>query len=184
MQPIPFTNLYQQYLDCQSEIDQAIATTIKKSSFITGPDVTEFEKIFSDYVGAEDCASTSSCTTGLLCSMRALKIGIGDEVITTPHTFVATTEAIVSVGATPVFVDIDAHTHQIDLNLVEQAITSRTKAVLFVDIYGQCPDMIHELRRASHTSCIAHGSKILYWIETKTGNIRKVAHWLSMPGVS
>lgn len=168
MQPIPFTNLHQQYLDCQSEIDQAIATTIKKSSFITGPDVTEFEKMFSDYVGAEDCASTSSCTTGLLCSMRALKIGIGDEVITTPHTFVATTEAIVSVGATPVFVDIDAHTHQIDLNLVEQAITSRTKAVLFVDIYGQCPD-IDRLR----SLCDKHN---LYMVEDAAHSLGNTWH--------
>jgi dTDP-4-amino-4,6-dideoxygalactose transaminase len=138
---IPFTNLQQQYLDCRAEIDAAIARTIDSSSFITGPDVTEFESVMAAYVGAEDCASTGSGTMGLLCAMRALGIGPGDEVITTPHTFVATTEAIVSVGATPVFVDIDPDTHLIDLDLVVSRITARTRAIAFVDIYGQCPDL-------------------------------------------
>lgn len=140
---IPFVNLHQQYLDCKSEIDQAIQETIDSSSFITGPDVSKFEKTFAQYVGAEDCASTGSGTTALICALRALGIGPGDEVITTPHTFVATTEAIVMVGATPVFADIDPDTHLIDLYLTEQAITPYTRAILFVDIYGQCPDMEH-----------------------------------------
>lgn len=138
---IPFTNLHQQYLDCQREIDQAIQITISSSSFITGPDVTRFEKEISAYVGSEDCAGTGSGTTALLCSLRAAGIGPGDEVITTPHTFVATTEAIVSVGATPRFADIDPYTHLIDLDQVESMIGPRTRAILFVDIYGQCPDM-------------------------------------------
>ena len=138
---IPFTNLHQQYLDCKTEIDQAISNVIASSSYITGPDVTLFEKVMSEYVGSEDCASTGSGTTGLLCAMRALNIGAGDEVLTTPHTFVATTEAIVSVGATPIFVDIDPDTHLIDLDILESKITNKTRAVLFVDIYGQCPDM-------------------------------------------
>lgn len=138
---VPFTNLYQQYQDCKSDIDLAISRTISSSSFITGPDVTEFEKVMAAYVGAEDCASTGSGTTGLLCAMRALEIGPGDEVLTTPHTFVATTEAIVSVGATPIFVDIDPDTHLIDLDLLESQITTSTRAIAFVDIYGQCPDL-------------------------------------------
>ena len=138
---IPFTNLHQQYLDCKSEIDQAIADTIASSSFITGPDVTKFEQVMAQYIGVQDCASTGSGTTGLLCAMRALGIGPGDEILTTPHTFVATTEAIVSVGATPIFVDIDPDTHLIDLDLLELKITSRTRAIAFVDMYGQCPDL-------------------------------------------
>lgn len=138
---IPFTNLYQQYVDCKTEIDQAIQQTIQSSSFITGLDVTRFETKIAEYVGAEDCASTGSCTTALVCSLKAAGIGAGDQVLTTPHTFVATTEAIVTVGADPVFVDIDADTHLIDLNLLEQSITPQTRAVLFVDIYGQCPDL-------------------------------------------
>lgn len=138
---IPFTNLYQQYLDCQSEIDSAIKTTIESSSFITGLDVTKFENVMAEYVGAEDCASTGSCTTALICSLKAAGIGPGDQVLTTPHTFVATTEAIAIVGANPIFVDIDPDTHLIDLNLLEKSITDRCRAVLFVDIYGQCPDL-------------------------------------------
>lgn len=146
---IPFTNLHQQYLDCKTQIDQAIAQTIATSSFITGPDVTKFEAEFAQYVGAEDCASTGSGTTALLCAMRALGIGEGDEVITTPHTFVATTEAIVNAGATPVFVDIDPNTHLIDVDKIESLITHYTRAVLFVDMYGQCPNMdkLQQLRR-------------------------------------
>lgn len=139
---ISFTNLHQQYLDCKTEIDSAIASVIESSSYITGPDVTKFESILAEYVGAEDCASTGSGTTGLICALRSAGIGPGDEVLTTPHTFVATTEAIVIVGATPVFVDIDPETHLIDLKLLEQNITSRTRAILFVDIYGQCPDLV------------------------------------------
>lgn len=138
---IPFTNLYQQYLDCKTEIDQAINQVIASSSFITGPDVSKFETVFARYVGAEDCASTGSGTTALICALRALGIGEGDEVLTTPHTFVATTEAIVMVGAIPVFVDIDPDTHLIDLDKLENAITDKTRAVLFVSLYGQNPDM-------------------------------------------
>jgi len=138
---IPFTNLYQQYRDCKHEIDQAIQKTIESSSFITGLDVTLFEKEMAAYVGSADCASTGSCTTALICSLKAAGIGPGDQVLTTPHTFVATTEAIAIVGADPVFVDIDPDTHLIDLDLLEQSITPQCRAVLFVDIYGQCTDL-------------------------------------------
>jgi dTDP-4-amino-4,6-dideoxygalactose transaminase len=138
---IPFTKLHQQYLDCKTEIDLAIANVIQSSSFITGPDVTHFEKVMSQYVGSEDCASTGSGTMALLCSLRAAGIGPGDEVLTTPHTFVATTEAIVMTGADPIFVDIDSDTHLIDLDLLETLITPQSRAVLFVDMYGQCPDL-------------------------------------------
>jgi dTDP-4-amino-4,6-dideoxygalactose transaminase len=84
---------------------------------------------------------TGSGTTALICSLRAAGIGPGDEVITTPHTFVATTEAIVVAGATPVFVDIDPDTHLIDLTKIIPKISKKTRAILFVDIYGQCPDL-------------------------------------------
>ena len=123
---IPFTNLLQQYEDCKVEINEAIRQTILTSNFITGPNVSVFESVMAHYLQAEDCASTGSGTMGLLCSLRAAGIGPGDEVITTPHTFVATTESIVLVGATPVFVDIDPDTHLIDIDLIEPAITGRT----------------------------------------------------------
>lgn len=139
---IPFTNLHQQYLDCRDVIDKAIADTIVSSSFITGPDVTRFETAFAAYVHAEDCAATGSGTMALLCALRALGVGPGHKVLTTPHTFVATTEAIVMAGAEPVFVDIDPVTHLIDLDDLELKITASCRAVLFVDIYGQCPDLV------------------------------------------
>jgi len=139
---IPFTNLHQQYIDCKQEIDRAIADTIESSSFITGPDVTKFEKQFAEYVGAADCAATGSGTMALICALRACGIGPGDRVLTTPHTFVATTEAIVMVGAEPVFVDIDPDTHLIDLDDLENKVDVSCRAVLFVDIYGQCPDLV------------------------------------------
>lgn len=151
---IPFTNLYQQYLECQTEIDRAIRDTIQSSSFITGLDVTEFETRMADFVGAEACASTGSCTTALICSLRAAGIKAGDEVLTTPHTFVATTGAICAVGAVPVFVDIDPHTHLMDLDLLETLITPRSRAVLSVDIYGQCSDLTR-LRQICDTHRLA-----------------------------
>jgi dTDP-4-amino-4,6-dideoxygalactose transaminase len=175
---IPFTNLHQQYLDCKVEIDQAIAKTIATSSFITGPDATEFEITMSRFVGSEDCASTGSGTTALLCAMRAADIGPGDEVITTPHTFVATTEAIVSVGATPVFVDIDPDTYLIDLELVERALTKNTRAILFVDLYGQCPniDRIRQLCNHYNLVMIEDAAQSLgnFWMDRPVGSLSDI----------
>jgi len=138
---IPFTRLHQQYLDCKTDIDAAIANVIATSSFITGPDVDKFEKAMANYLEVNDCASTGSGTMSLVCALRALGIGPGDDVLTTPHTFVSTTEAIVTVGATPVFVDIDPDTHLLDLDLLQTKITPQSRAILFVDMYGQCPDL-------------------------------------------
>ena len=142
---IPYTNLHQQYQDCKWEIDQAIEETIATSQFITGPYVNSFESALAEYTGAEACASTGSGTTALVCSLRAAGIGPGAEVITTPMTFVATTEAIATVGATPVFVDINPETYLINVDTIEQYISERTRAVLFVDLYGQSPDL-HRIR--------------------------------------
>jgi len=163
---IPFTNLHQQYLDCQQQIDQAIADTIASSSYITGPDVTRFETVFAEYVDAEDCAATGSGTMALVTALRALGVGPGDQVITTPHTFVSTTEAIVMVGAEPIFIDIDPSTHLINVDLIEASITKQTRAVLFVDIYGQCPDL-HAIRRI----CTQHN---LFMIEDAAHSIGTV----------
>jgi len=168
---IPFTKLHQQYLDCKADIDAAIADIIATSSFITGPCVDKFEKSMAEYLQVDDCASTGSGTMSLVCALRALGIGTGDEVLTTPHTFVSTTEAIVIVGATPVFVDIDPDTHLIDLDLLETKITSLTRAVLFVDMYGQCPDLdrVREI-------CTSHK---LYMIEDAAHTLG--AQWKNKP---
>jgi dTDP-4-amino-4,6-dideoxygalactose transaminase len=137
---IPFTDLKSQYIEAKAEIDLAIMDTIRRSSFITGSDVTRFEETIATYTDAEDCASTGSGTTALQVALKAAGIKPGDEVITVSLTFVSTVEAIVNVGAIPVMIDIDEY-YQMDVNLIEEAITSKTKAILYVDMYGQTPDV-------------------------------------------
>lgn len=137
---IPFTDLRSQYLEAKEDIDAAIARVLDTSSYITGPLVEEFETAFAEYVDAPAACATGSGTTALMCSLMACDIGEGDEVITTPHTFISTGEAVYWQGATPVFVDIDEY-YQIDVDKIEAAITSRTRAILFVDMYGQTPDI-------------------------------------------
>jgi dTDP-4-amino-4,6-dideoxygalactose transaminase len=142
---IPATDLKSQYIECKAEIDAAIARVCNTASYITGPLVEEFEVAFSSFVGSEECAAVGSGTNALMCALMACDISEGDEVITTPHTFISTSEAIIWQGASPVFVDIDSK-YQIDVTKIEAAITPRTKAILFVDMYGQTPD-IDELKR-------------------------------------
>ena len=101
---IPFVDLYPQYEELQTEIDMAIKDIITRSDYITGPTVDRFEKAICEYTGAEDCASIGSGTNALVCALKALDIGPNDTVWTVGHTFVSTTEAIVNVGAKPVFV--------------------------------------------------------------------------------
>jgi dTDP-4-amino-4,6-dideoxygalactose transaminase len=137
---IPFTDLHAQYLEAKEGIDAAIARVLDTSSYITGPMVEEFEAAFAEYVRAPAACATGSGTTALMCALMACDIGRGDEVITTPHTFISTSEAIYWQGAKPVFVDIDEY-YQIDVDKIEAAITRRTRAILFVDMYGQTPDI-------------------------------------------
>ena len=137
---IPFTDLQSEYQECKWEIDEAIKYCLENNSFITGPDVAEFEQIFSDYTGGESCAACGSGTTALQISLKACGIGRGDEVITVSHTFVSTPEAVCTVGATPVFCDVNKH-GLIDINRAESLITNKTKAILWVDLYGQTPDI-------------------------------------------
>jgi dTDP-4-amino-4,6-dideoxygalactose transaminase len=142
---IPFTNLYSQYKDAKKDIDAAIKYCIEGSHFITGPVTDHFEQSIADYTGAKACASTGSGSTALLCALLAAGVKPGDEIITTPHTFVSTSEAILQCGAKPVYVDID-WTYMIDLDKIASAVTKKSKAILFVDLYGQTPD-ITKLKR-------------------------------------
>src|SRR6056300_849547 len=139
---IPFTDLQSEYQECKTEIDQAIKHCLENNSFITGPDVTEFEKIFAEYTGAEGCCACGSGTTALQISLKACGIGPGDEVITVSHTFVSTPEAVCTVGATPIFCDIEDETGLIDIDQAESLITDKTKAILWVDLYGQSTDQL------------------------------------------
>jgi dTDP-4-amino-4,6-dideoxygalactose transaminase len=138
---IPFVDLYPQYEELQSNIDNAIRGIIQKNDFITGPTVNKFEQAICKYTGAEDCAAMGSGTNALVCALKALGIDECDTVWTVGHTFVSTTEAIVNVGARPVFIDIDEYYHM-DLEQIKDFNPEcPPAAILFVDLYGQTPDI-------------------------------------------
>jgi len=134
--PIPYLDLAAQLRGLRQEIDAAIARTLDHCSFCLGPDTLQFEKDFAAFIGAEHCVGFNSGTSALHVAMRLLNIGSGDEVITTPFTFIATSWAIAYVGAKPVFVDIDDDTLNLAPELIEHAVTPRTKAILPVHLYG------------------------------------------------
>ena len=139
--PIPLIDLKAQYASIRPEIDAAIQRVLDHTGFILGDEVRRLEEAFAHYVGVEGAAGVASGTAGLHLSLIACGVGEGDEVITTPFTFFATAEAIVQAGARPVFVDIDPVTFNVDPDLLEQAVTPRTRVVIPVHMYGQPADM-------------------------------------------
>ncbi|QOC23464.1 DegT/DnrJ/EryC1/StrS family aminotransferase [Wenzhouxiangella sp. AB-CW3] len=141
MNPIPMVDLELQYRQLENEINPAIADVLAGTRFILGPNVTEFEQEAADYLGVKHALGCASGTDALHLALRAAGIGPGDEVITTPFTFIATAEAIAYCGATPVFVDIDARTFNVDPEAARAAITDRTRALLPVHLFGQPADM-------------------------------------------
>jgi dTDP-4-amino-4,6-dideoxygalactose transaminase len=149
---IPMVNLQAQYAEIKDEIAQGWATTLNNCSFILGPNVQTFEQEAAAYLGVKHAISCASGTDALHLALRALGIGPGDEVITSAFTFIATAEAIKYVGATPVFVDIDARTFNITPETIEAAITPRTKAVMPVHLFGQPADL-----PAIQAICERHG---------------------------
>lgn len=138
--PIPFIDLKTQYTALKEDINSRIQTVLEHGQYIMGPEVAELEAKLAEYVGVKHCISASSGTDTLMIAMMALGIGAGDEVITSPFTFIATGEMIALLGAKPVFVDIDPKTYNIDPAKIESAITPRTKAIMPVSLYGQCAD--------------------------------------------
>lgn len=137
-----FVDLNKQYQHYKKEIDSQIFEVINSSVFIMGPKVKELEDKLAAYAGVQHGIGVSSGTDALIVSLMALGIGPGDEVITTPFTFIATAEVISFLRAKPVFADIDPDTCNIDPNKIETLITSRTKAIIPVSLYGQCADFI------------------------------------------
>ena len=138
---IPILDLTAQYKSIKTEIDTAIKRVVDSQHFILGPEVEAFEKEVAAYCGTKYAVGVASGTDALILSLKALGIGPGDEVITTPFTFFATAEAISIVGAKPVFVDIDPKTYCINPELIEDKITKNTKAIIPVHLFGQCADM-------------------------------------------
>jgi len=137
-------DLYGQYLSMQAEIDAAISDVVTNTQFIMGPNVRALESEVPSYLGANHAVACANGTDALHLALRALGIGPGDEVITTPFTFIATVEAIAYVGATPVFVDIGSTTHNINTDLIESVITDKTRAILPVHLFG-LPCAMHDI---------------------------------------
>ncbi len=139
--PIPFIDLKTQYKAIKPQIQARIDAVLEHGQYIMGPEVKELEDKLAAFTGAKHCITCASGTEALLMSLMALGIGPGDEVVTTPFTFVATAEVIVLLGAKPVFVDVESDTGNINADLLEAAITPRTKAIMPVSLYGQTADM-------------------------------------------
>lgn len=138
---IDFANLQYQHTLYQEEIEQAVTKVMRNCNFIMGEEIAQLEKSLENFTGAKYAISCSSGTDALLLAMMALDIKPGDEVITTPFTFIATAETIAFLGAKPVFVDIDEETYNIDPSKIEALITPKTKAIIPVSLYGQPADM-------------------------------------------
>ena len=163
---VPFVDLEAQYRAIQDEIDAAISNVLRRTDFILGVEVELFEGEFADYCGAKYAIGVDSGTSALELALRAYKIGPGDEVITVANTFIATTLAISCTGASVVLVDADPYTYNLDVSLLKEAITSRTRAIVPVHLYGQPADMdpIMEIARqygliVVEDACQAHGAR-------------------------
>jgi UDP-2-acetamido-2-deoxy-ribo-hexuluronate aminotransferase len=135
-----FIDIKKQYQLYKEEIDRGIHEVLNAGQFIMGPQIKALEQTLTDYVGVKHCITCSSGTDTLQIALMALGIGPGDEVITVPFTWISSVEVIALVGATPVFVDIEPHSYNMDIQQVERAITPRTKAIIAVNLFGQLPD--------------------------------------------
>lgn len=183
---VPFIDLPAQFRALQPEIDRALEPIFQSTGFILGPAVAQFEEAFAQYINGKYCVSLNSGTAALHLALMALDIGPGDEVITAANTFIATAEGISFVGATPRFVDADPVTYNIDVSKIESAITSRTRAIIPVHLYGQPADMDAILEIASkhnlkviEDACQAHGA---VYKGTRVGTASDVSCFSFYPG--
>ncbi|MDO5896984.1 DegT/DnrJ/EryC1/StrS family aminotransferase [Agrobacterium sp. Azo12] len=138
---IEFIDLKAQYRHLKEKVDERISQVLEHGQFIMGPEVRELEQKLEEYTSAKHCITVSSGTEALLISLMALGVKPSDEIITTAFTFVATAEVIALLGAIPVFVDVEPDTCNIDVSKIEGAITSKTRAIIPVSLYGQVADM-------------------------------------------
>ncbi len=172
---VPFMDFLRMHNPIKEELENAILSVAAKGDFILGKKVEEFEQNFAKYCGAKYAAGTSTGTDALELILRALEIGEGDEVITAPNSFIATASAISSAGAKPIFADIDYETANINPNEIEKQITSKTKAIMPVHLYGQPVNMDEILKIANNKglvviedSCQAHGA---IYKQNRTGSL-------------
>lgn len=168
MKKIPLVDLKAGFEPIKNEVMQAIESVFSTMNLYLGPNVTALEDEFASYCGTKYAIGVGSGTDAIIIALASAGIKSGDEVITTPHTFFATTEAVAHVGAVPVFVDIDPDTYNIDSSLIEKKITTRTKAILPVHMYGQSADMKPILDIAQkygikiiEDACQSHGAEYL-----------------------
>jgi dTDP-4-amino-4,6-dideoxygalactose transaminase len=183
---VNFVDLKAQYQSIKPEIDSAIQDVISNTAFILGKAVADFEEKFAKYCRVKYSLGINSGTSALIMAMKALGIGEGDEVITTPNTFIATAEAISYAGATPVFVDIEEKSYNLDPARLQKVITDKTKAVIPVHLYGQPADMdpILEIAKKSgiaviEDACQAHGAE---YKGKRAGSLGKVGCFSFYPG--
>jgi dTDP-4-amino-4,6-dideoxygalactose transaminase len=151
---IPPLDLKRQYQAIGADVSAAVLEVLASGAYIGGSVVQNFEQQFANYVGTTECVGCNSGTDALYLALRAMKIGAGDEVITTPFTFIATAETISEVGAKPVFVDIDPTTFNLDLSQLATAITPRTKAIMPVHLFGNPLDMTELMSIANQHNLI------------------------------
>ena len=158
---IPLLDLHAQYLSIRGEVDEAMARVIERSDFILGSELEMFESEFAGYCGAKCCIGVDSGLSALELVLRAWGVGAGDEVITAANTFIATALAISNTGATPILVDVDPHTLNIDPEAMRSAITSRTRAVVPVHLYGKPAEMdaINEIAAQYDVAVLERRSK-------------------------
>ena len=183
---VPFLDLKAAYLELKSEIDHAVARVLESGWYILGPEVEAFEAEWADYCGATHAVGVANGLDALTLALRALKIGSGDEVIVPSNTYIATWLAVSAVGATPVAVEPDPSTHNIDASRIAEAITSRTKVILPVHLYGQPADLepIQNLARTHNLYLVedaaqAHGAR---YKGQRLGAHGDVVCWSFYPG--
>lgn len=182
---IKLIDLDRKHLPIKKEILNEIEKVFDKSSFIMGENVIEFEKEFANYLGVKHCISVANGTDALVIALKALGINKGDEIITTTYTFFATAESIAAIGAIPVFVDVEKDTFNIDPSKIEEKITSKTKAIMPVHIFGLSCDMnkINKIAKKHNLfviedACQAVGS---IYNNNKIGNLSNIACFSFFP---
>jgi dTDP-4-amino-4,6-dideoxygalactose transaminase len=183
---VPFIDLKAQLPKIRSEIEERFSKIIDNTAFVCGKEVQEFEKIFSKLNGVKYTTGLSSGTDGNHLAMLCSEIGMGDEVIVPVNTFIATAEAISHSGATPVFVDVDEKTFNIDVNKIEEKITPRTKAINAVHLFGQSADLkpIKEIAEKNNLFVIEDAAQahLAEYNDKRVGGIGDIASWSFYPG--